>query len=162
MFSLRTNNKIEADCVGHTFMWTKCASKTIKNIKRMLIHNRASGSRLDQKTLHLRSFSTNETLVEVIHTNTFIRLVGIPQIMWTQLIYSLTLVAVNYQFKKGVGKTCHYLWNAKKHRIWLLLDVYFQLWVSITLFLRKNNVRKNLWSSTKKYLVAQTVQLILQ
>ena len=127
MFSLRTNNKIEADCVGHTFMWTKCASKTIKNIKRMLIHNRASGSRLDQNTLHLRSFSTNETLVEVIHTNTFIRLVGIPQIMWTQLIYSLTLVNVNYHFKKGVGKTCHYLWNAKKTSYLIVVRCVFSI-----------------------------------
>ena len=76
MFSLRTHNKIEADCVGHTLMWTKCALKTIKNIKRMLIHNRASGSRLDQKTLHLRSFSTNETLREVIHTYTFYNISG--------------------------------------------------------------------------------------
>ena len=40
--------------------------------------------------------------------------------------------------------------------------MYFQLWVSISLLLRKNNVHKKLWSSTKKYLVAQTVQLILQ
>ena len=42
----------------------------------MLIHNRASGSRLDQKTLHKRSFSTNEALREVIHTYTFYNISG--------------------------------------------------------------------------------------
>ena len=117
MFSLCTHNKIEADCVGHTFMWTKCALKTIKNIKRMLIHNRASGSRLDQKTLHKRSFSTNEALREVIHTLTFYNISG-NSTKYVNLTHLWSCFGdQQLSFQKRHEKPCHYFKNVKKHLI---------------------------------------------